>query len=190
MSSNYNLTEQEIKEGIRLCKEKVNLLLDDAESIINRNHGSISSGLYTYAVEELGKLLLLQKELNKTPINGKISVDPQIFGQGGGTRHPTKKFNEFLIESSIPDKCKKLRIVAGAVFSRSYVHAGDTLIPIPQGCGAIHEEAMTDFPLRKKIFYVDWENDHWVRHQDVEIADLNVAIPELRNWMTSHITIS
>ena len=69
MESNYNLREEDIKEGIRLCYQKVNSLLDNAETILTqRGDREIGSGLYTYAVEELGKLLLLQDSLKQKKI--------------------------------------------------------------------------------------------------------------------------
>jgi len=52
-SPNYCLTPEEINEGIRLCQQKVNSLLDSAEALVARGDRDISSGLYTFAVHDL-----------------------------------------------------------------------------------------------------------------------------------------
>lgn len=174
MPSDYELTPEEIKEGIKFCYQHIQLLLDATETVLNRNNRYISSGLYTHAVEELGKLLLLQKELNKSPTGKIISVNPTIFGKSGGG-HTTMKFEEFMKESSIPEACKKLRYVKGAIYTG--------------GFRVFFGEVSTDFLLRLNIFYVDRKNGTWLRHPDIEISDLRRAIEELRKWMVTNITI-
>jgi len=185
----FCLTSEEIKEGIRLCYQKVNSLLDRAEALVAQGDRVISSGLYTFAVEELGKLLLLQKALKELPdIKNKISVNPAIFGKGERkNKHPTIKFDEFEKERSIPPACKKLRIVTGGVFTTHHKRAGKTLNPTGMDVITVFIKSPTDFQLRKKIFYVDWEDGEWVKHPDIEIADLQSAIKELRKWMANKI---
>ena len=178
MSSNYDLTKEQIIEGLRLCKDKVNLLLNGSEKILSNGDRYISSGLYTHAVEEVGKYLLLQKELRKTPnTDGKISVDPDIF-----SKHP-KKFKEFQNKPEIPDECKKIKLVVGGIPTSYHVWADGRLISQNTGVLPIHREEFMNFEFRKKIFYVGWENGKWIGHQDVEVNDLNKAITELRKWV-------
>jgi AbiV len=57
--------------------------LEDAE-ILARNNGQISHyvGLYLFALEEFGKLLLLEDSLQSNSVNGQYSVDKTIFGRG------------------------------------------------------------------------------------------------------------
>ena len=178
MESNYNLREEDIKEGIRLCYQKVNSLLDNAETILTqRGDREIGSGLYTYAVEELGKLLLLQDSLKqKKNSDGTITIDLDIFGKGNEGGHTKKKFNRFRKNSTIPERCKKLRYVKGGVSTGSSFTALFGIRPV-------------DFLLRKQILYTDWVRKKWLRHLDIEISDLQSAITELRKWMTDNITV-
>lgn len=172
----YNLTEQEIKEGIRLCYHKVISLLDGAKAVVDRGDREISSGIYSYAVEELGKLFLLQDALKKKKnSNGTITLDPNIFGQET-QGHTNKKFNRFRKNHAVPDSCKKLRYVKGAVST------GHSFI-------ALFGIRPVDFLLRKQILYTDWVRKKWLRHVDIEISDLRKAIEDLKNWMAINIQI-
>ena len=172
MSSVYDLTKEDIKKGIKLCLENVKRLLDDAEAIIEKDNGSISSGLYSYAVEETGRLLLLEKELTKTPnADNKIAVDPKIFSD-----HFIKT-DEFKDNNTIPDECKNLRHVTGGIYNGSKLS------------GALFATQKVDLWLRMKIFFLDWKDGAWVRHLDIETSDLQMAITGLRKWINKY-TIS
>jgi AbiV family abortive infection protein len=174
MSSNYRLKEKDIKEGMHLCYQKINSLLDCAEVLVNRGEREISSGLYTYAVEEMGKLFLLQDALQKKKnSDGTIAIDPDIFGKGSG--HTKKKFKRFhKNHATIPTICKKLRYVKGAVSTGHSVNALFGTRPV-------------DFSLRKQILYTDWVRKKWLRHVDIEISDLKQAITHLKKWTLSNI---
>jgi hypothetical protein len=187
-ASNYCLTPDEIKVGISLCREKVISLLDMANNLVTQGDREISSGLYTYAVEELGKLLLLKKELDKKPNNNKISVNLAIFGRGEG-KHPTIKFDEFQKELTIPIACKEVRCVIGGVPITQHLMIDEHLTPINTGIIPVYDKVLMDFLLRQRIFYVDRDMIGWVRHQDIEISDLQKAILQLKNWMVSNTTI-
>jgi len=175
VSSNYRLKEKDIKEGIRLCYQKVNTLLDCSEVQANRGEREISSGLYSYAAEELGKLFLLQDSLQKKKnSDDTITIDPEIFGKGNG--HTDKKFKKFRKNRTLPTICKRLRYVKGAVSS------GHSVI-------ALFGKRPVDLSLRMQIFYTDWVRKKWLRHVDIEISDLKEAIIRLRTWTSSNITL-
>ena len=61
----YRLTKVQLEDGTKLCLKKVLTILDDVE-ILCVNYGSeaTSVSLYTIAVEEYGKFLLLKEILN------------------------------------------------------------------------------------------------------------------------------
>jgi hypothetical protein len=82
-TDNFLLTAAEINEGMQILKRKVLSFLEDAE-ILARNNGQISHyvGLYLYALEEFGNLLLLEDSLQSNSVNGQYSVDKGIFGKG------------------------------------------------------------------------------------------------------------
>jgi hypothetical protein len=77
------LTAAEIKEEMQIPKRKVSSFLGDAE-ILARNNGQISHYicLYLFALEEFGKLLLLEDSLKGNSVNGQYSIDKSIFGKG------------------------------------------------------------------------------------------------------------
>ena len=78
----YRLTKEQLKQGTKLCMKKVRTILDDVE-ILCLNNGSESTAvsLYTVAIEEYGKFLLLTNVLNtKADQSGLYAVDKSIFG--------------------------------------------------------------------------------------------------------------
>lgn len=181
----FNLTTQDIEEGKRLCRDNVKRLLDDAEAIIQNNDGSISSGLYSFAVEELGKYLLLKKMSNAS-FTGTISANPEIFGPSKSGHTPIK-FWKFQHEITIPDECKKINLHIGSVPIIRQVNVNGILMPMNSGVMPVQRETLMNFDYRKTVFYVDWDNTHWTRHEDVVISDLLNAITKLKSWISSNI---
>lgn len=76
--SSYLLTEEQLKEGTNICFDKAKRLLNDAE-ILLKNWGTIGHaiGLYTFALEEYGKALLLKDCLSSA--KEKYAVPIRIF---------------------------------------------------------------------------------------------------------------
>ncbi len=110
----FILGEIQVKQGMVICSRKIQSLLQCAEMIHREPpYSYIAIGLYTIAVEELGKLLLLQDSL-KTLVkpDGKIGVDTRIFGVGS-KGHTSIKFDKVL--PALPDKCKKVGRIIGGV---------------------------------------------------------------------------
>ena len=74
----YILTRQQILEGMELCLSNALLLTKEAESITGRKEKAFHAlGMYTYAIEEYGKFLLLKKCLSKD--GEKLEVPKNIF---------------------------------------------------------------------------------------------------------------
>lgn len=171
-TSPYLLTEEQVNEGIKLCKSRITSLLHDAEIVCkNVNNSKNAVGLYTIAIEECGKLLLLQDSLkSERNSGGIISIDKEIFGKGSG--HTKIKFNRIL--PILPDVCKKVGNIVGG-FSSGF---GD-------GFQKTKEEVLTDFRTRKDIFYVDWDEikNSWKSGLDIESKDLLSAISAFRKWL-------
>ena len=58
-------------------------LLESAQKLLENNgEAAISAGLYTYAVEEYGKLMLLSK---CNPLDGKVNIDYNALFGGRGS---------------------------------------------------------------------------------------------------------
>lgn len=99
-------------------------------------HPWVAGGLYTFAIEEYGKLLYL---LSCKPSEGKVEIN-----YDGQFRNHTKKFKRALDE--LPPKCKNLH-------SGSFTTSGFT-------SSGYNTDTLADFEVRKGIFYVDLdEND-------------------------------
>lgn len=175
--TDFLLTEQQINEGIERCRRRVESLLRDAELIIPHvNNSKNAVGLYTIAIEECGKLLLLKDCLNSQPNpDGTRVVTGDIFGRGRG-RHPTIKFDRIL--PNLPDPCKKIGNIVGG-FSSSF----------SDGFQKTKQDILTNFQTRKDIFYVDWDDTagKWSDGLDIESKDLKVAIDQFRNWIKSNL---
>ena len=79
----YLMSTSQINEGISRCKNRIQNLLFDADAICNtRNTATIAVGLYTIAIEEGGKLLLLQDSLSSTPnSDGRFNVSSEMLEQ-------------------------------------------------------------------------------------------------------------
>lgn len=170
--SQYFLTEEQIKRGIEFCKGRITSLLRDAETICKDvNNSKNAVGLYTIAIEECGKLLLLQDSLqSQKNTDGKISLAEEIFGKGYG--HTKIKFNRILPD--LPDGCKKVGNIVGG-FSSSFSDAFQKT----------KQDISTNFQTRKEIFYVDWDNtkNDWKEGLDIESKDLLNVILSFKTWL-------
>ena len=99
----YRLTKQHLEDGAKLCLKKVLTILNDVE-LLCMNDGSEATSvfLYTIAVEEYGKFLLLNEILksNSDEVNLYL-VKKSIFGKGEGHREKFLKAIETLPEVCI-----------------------------------------------------------------------------------------
>ena len=141
----------EIKEELwqKSIQETLNgviMLLNSAEKLLeNGGNEAICAGLYTYAVEEYGKFLLLKK---CNPSNGKVKIKYK-----NGFLNHDEKFQ--IATKALPEECLALsrgmfdprifdpkifdteRVVADfearmAVFYCDFSDSGDGIKPVPQ----------------------------------------------------------
>ena len=114
---------------IEITLQRILKLLDSAQILLdNGGHVTICAGLYTYAVEEYGKIVLLIKSRK---IDGHVKVKYKK-----GFRDPNTKFR-FGVKS-LPKECKTLRI--GAFDPKIF----DT------------ETVIADFKSRMSVFYTNF----------------------------------
>ena len=215
-NDSFWLTDLEIKSGIGVLKGKVLRFLKDAE-ILAKNGGEASHyvGLYLYAIEEFGKLLLLQDALNGTPMNGKYAVDKSIFGRGSNRTkrsqaHDTKTRRAL---QTLPATCGtrvNSVIVKNATSSPGIIHSGSIIapdvgtVPISEGItGIVTDTQAPSMPFtvmeRMDGFYVDWEETgrQWVSDElsyqggtiqiSVKPSDLLPAIEAFRSFLSSYV---
>lgn len=146
----------------------VNALIDSAEKLLkNGGDAAICSGLYMFAVEEYGKLLLLK---DCTPVSGMVRIQYK-----NGFRSHTAKFEKAI--QTLPKECITLH--QGA-FDRS---AYD-----PQ---AFDVNEIADCETRQAVFYSDFTMDgqYVNRTPAVDVDLLRNALAQLKN-VVSGTTIS
>jgi|SRR5688500_8397569 len=98
----------------------------------------ICAGLYTYAVEEYGKLLYLKSLHPSPPGNNKINLKYKL----SFLNHPVK-FRLALKE--LPDTCKILH--EGSLTNRSYTSKSYNI------------DLIANFEARKRVFFADFTQD-------------------------------
>jgi hypothetical protein len=154
------ISEELWRELIKEIPNRITLLIDSSESLLN-NGGkeAVCAGLYTYAVEEYGKLLLLKK---CDPSSGKVNIRYK-----NGFIDHGEKFREAI--NQLPHKCTNLRM---SVF--------DPRIFDPQIFDT--KSVIADLDARVAIFYTDF-TDSLSQIKSVPPIDkdkLQTAIDELR----------
>jgi hypothetical protein len=154
---------QETLNGVIKMLDASNLLLS------NGGNEAISAGLYTYAVEEYGKILLLKKCV---PTNGKVTINySQIFRD---SRHDNK------FPSAIKDfenQAPECIILAKGMFDPAIfdLKIFDNTPPI-----------IADFTTRMAIFYCDIDSkDKIIQVPAVDKSVLTTAIDKLKTIATA-----
>jgi AbiV family abortive infection protein len=129
---NLELTEKLWASIMQETLSGIRVLLDSSEKLLDYGgNEAICAGLYTYAVEEYGKLLLLSKYV---PIDGKVKIRYRnIF------RKHDKKFETAI--QNLPEECINLcRLGFEKGFEESFEH----------------HDIIADFEARTAIFYSDF----------------------------------
>ena len=171
----YSLSESQLMQGIDYCFEKASSLLDTVESLLSVVtkdkfwETSNALGVYTFAIEEFGKGLLL-KDCYK-PGSDMIQIPSWIFGRGVPkemkekrmTPHDEKIKRAF---KELPDASKQMMV--GIVVDKP---GPDTkTLKFRDGGGISASGNLTglfmtynqvDFEVRMKCFYVYWNKDDW-----------------------------
>jgi hypothetical protein len=138
-------------------------LLDFAEKLLDKNGNEVlCAGLYTYAVEEYGKLLLLKKY---QPVNGKVEITYR--DEFCDHYEKFKEASKLLSDSTI----LRRPIFDPAIFDPAIF---DT------------QAVIADFEARMAIFYTDFNNmgDGIVPVPPVERNRLKIEISKLRTIIT------
>jgi AbiV family abortive infection protein len=161
--SYYPIAKEQIENGVQLFLKKVLSILDDAE-ILCENNGSESNtvSLYTIAVEEFGKYLLLKEYLNTKPDgSGCYKVNKSIFGKG---RSHGEKFLKAI--KTLPEVCIGYQRIGVYENENLYPFSYQQRIlklrqlidkmksPAARVSGTVQLEY--DFEIRKNLLYIDW----------------------------------
>ena len=159
-AENLPISEQLWRQVMRETLHGVIAMLDSANNLLKNNGDMrIVAGLYTFALEEYGKLLLLNQY---KPSNGNVIVKYR-----NEFRSHDAKFDIAL--KILPDECKVLR--QGSFSSKSYSPA------------SFSTDQIADFEARLAIFYSDFtpSANGIISLPSVDKKLLEKAIFELKN---------
>ena len=193
----YYLSKEQIDEGIYLCLKKVEQILNDVE-ILCQNNGDETSAvyLYTVAVEEFGKSLLLEECLSEPPGLKGIPVSVDLFA--GSKAHELKFSRAF---HDLPDECvgyydvdpwhEKYKIPSEHQERlQEVIEMQDSLKKLEKKwpnsefiVGSI--ELGFDFPIRKTLLYVNWDPVNEIWNKDVTINPYKTILDD--NWKDQEV---
>jgi len=181
------LTEEQIKEGVKLCIKKVNDLISDCEILCNNNGNEATAvSLYTIALEEFGKASLLQKSLNEKPERKGIPVSLELFQ---GVKGHYLKMAEAM--DLLPEECQIYQKVdlenEAHKLPSGYKQFGRDVPKMREAFRELQSknphisygigrfDLPFDFETRKNLLYVTWdpENKRW--NDDVTIEEYEIV---------------
>ena len=162
----YLLDKRQLSEGVNRCIEKTERLLNNALVLIDEGKDiTHAMGLYTFAIEEYGKALLL-KECSLDP-DGKYRVPVEIF-----TGRESHKLKFHRGNKDLPEECKifGFGVKIDSAFTATTVitfKGGSHAVSIIPGATGFFvdsspksvEDSVVDFIVRTECFYVDWDDE-------------------------------
>jgi hypothetical protein len=135
-------------EMVRTVRDRIIHNLEATKLFLALNekqYDDICAGIYTYAIEEYGKILFLNSlSPLPPPNNNKLKVPYTHFNQGFLDHY--HKFELALYDKSLPYSCKVLR--GGSFTFISFTKTGFTT------------DTPADFEARKSIFYADFNQNN------------------------------
>ncbi len=170
MNDNYLIPENKIEEGIQFCINRSKELISDAKLLAEQGNISHALGLYTFAIEEYGKSLLILEQTEKD--GGNIIIPTWIFGGKSKKRANShiKKIEKAL--EKLPHECQMITLWEETIHTptnekREVEIEGEddrVIIQTDLGTGTFSMGTDPDFEERLKTFYVDWndEKKKWV----------------------------
>ena len=165
-SDYFTMSDISLKIGNKICIKTTQRLLESSLSLLeNSANLDHALGLYTFAVEEFGKAVLLKEQIDDDSIIKKIPKE--VFGiskKGTGHNIKFKKAKEIL-----PDECiileigEYLSIPSGKDMEQSLGKIKGKLHITANTTGTFLTDVMMNFAVRMRCFYVDWDenSEYW-----------------------------
>lgn len=151
----------EIPEDLwkKIMQETLNgilVLLDSSKKLLSNNgNQAVCAGIYTYAIEEYGKLLLLKQCV---PIDGKVKIEYR-----DGFRDHKAKFKVAI--QNLPNSCINLCRIQPYEYEYRDI---------------VYQDIIADFEARMAIFYSDFNSSGWIKSAlPIETDRLKNAIEQL-----------
>ena len=175
------INKEQVKQGINLCLSNAITLARDSQLLTTKTDVSIAAGLYTFAIEEYGKALLLHDCLEYN--SDKCLVPKKWFS---GKQSHDIKFARALKE--LPKKCTSY---VGEISLHYTDDSEGNLIPAGEDdeitnlwCGGA--DFVLDFKSRMDCFYVSWNDEmkNWSTRPELFASKL----PEALTTFLDHVT--
>jgi AbiV family abortive infection protein len=169
---------EKVAKGIGLCNQNALQLLDYANGIVQTTNGNngIAFALWSFALEEFGKGLLLKERLKSLP-EGKSEIDVtdfftnhrEKFEKGFDALNmesPTHSSTEVVVEQNTRTTSHTEYLIPGREGNSSVTISPGTVGTITD---AVHNDPVDDsiwwktdsVELRFAYLYVDWEKGQW-----------------------------
>lgn len=155
----FILTKEQVRDGIMKCFSNIEKLIESVYIMsMNTNENPITIGLFSFAIEEYGKVLILKEELDKGELSIKI---PKILFRGRDSHK--LKFGKAL--SVLPDDAKNFSekyAIEWIKFPESKIVDGKLVKKVTEIMEG-GEDLPTTFEARMDCFYIDWDsiNSTW-----------------------------
>lgn len=134
-------------EMVRFIQQRIITNLEALQRFLGLNENrfdEICAGIYTYAIEEYGKILFL-RNLNPLPTPNNNRVRVRYTNDNRGFLNHNHKFELALNDNALPNTCKVLR--PGGFTNSSFTASGFT------------HDTPVDFEARKSIFFTDLDRN-------------------------------
>ena len=158
--NHYSMKKKDINKGIFRCLSNVKELLEESQRLTRKeSDNSVALGLYSFAIEEFGKALMLKDYLVEDRDEYQVSKY-EIF--------TTKKSHDLKFEKALKDLPLEC-IYAVPGFNVSTTNTAKEIVLTPRGDSVTLGPAVTgtvsmiasfptDFDMRMHCFYVDWDD--------------------------------
>ena len=159
------MSERSLKIGNKICIKTTERLLASSLTLLeNSSNLDHALGLYTFALEEFGKAVLL-KEIIDDKTNPK-RVPKEIFGSGKRSAHNIKFKKAIQV---LPEECvsilvgESITIPSGKDTKQSLGKIKGTFTVTANTTGTFLTTVLMNFPVRMRCFYVDWDEktEYW-----------------------------
>jgi len=174
--------------GIHICLVKAEQLCNSALKLMNNDNDLTHAyGLYTFAIEEFGKLLYLQEFFQN---NNDIQKFQSYIFKGNKSHH--MKFKKGL--KNLPPACKNITIYkqaafpSGAAYTRKFGRGNLSFKFRSHSKISQFTSSRPNFDMRMNSFYVDWNVNEktWDFNYKVVKKDLNKAIKEFKKHIPKY----
>lgn len=190
-SKTFPIGRWKLLEGVDLCRKKSKQLVNNAQFFLKdkKNH-PLAFALYTFAIEEFGKELLLKELLEENKRH--YEIPQKIFGRRYGKSHEEKI--KRALSSNLPPECKKINlnfeITAPAIIGTTifYTDEGRTRHSVSENITTTwSEKSLIDNRLRDLCFYVDWNprKKDWKPELDLDESELKRAIIKFQEFLNN-----